>query len=216
MTYHNSKVLMLGSLVLLCSACSSKPGPDYHDVVRDARGQVVRTDDGDCVRTKRMTDRDWCSPQYAVNTKCPTQSMVVQRALTQKQKPRQIVNLSQEERTVYFNFDRSVLSPGSKERLNTLASVLKANQSVKEARVVGFADRIGSTEYNEKLSQRRAEVVRDYLIANGYTNARVTETRWVGESESSTDCPVKEARDQMIKCLHDDRKVEVEIEYLSE
>ena len=55
--------------------------------------------------------------------------------------------------------------------------------------------------------------MRDYLIAKGTTNASVTATRWVGESEPSTNCPATHNRAQLITCLHNDRRVEVNIEY---
>ena len=107
------------------------------------------------------------------------------------------------------------MTPEAKNRLNTLVNVLKSDQGIKEARIVGYADRIGSVAYNQQLSQKRAETVRDYLVLNGYTNARVTDTHWVGKSEPTTSCPAQ-ARSSLIQCLHNDRKVAVEIEYNAE
>jgi len=52
--------------------------------------------------------------------------------------------------------------------------------------------------------------------AEGYTNARVTETRWVGEEEPSTNCEAAEKRTQLIACLQKDRRVEVDMVYLNE
>ena len=140
------------------------------------------------------------------------QKMIVQR----KPEMRRTSELTREEKTVYFVFNRSTLTSQGKERLNALASMLKADQSVKESKVVGFADRIGSNDYNQQLSQKRAESVRDYLIENGYTNARVTETRWVGEEEPSTNCGASEGRSKLIECLQNDRRVEIEMVYLNE
>lgn len=197
----NVKTLLLAGLFLASSTGMVNAEANYHDVVRDTEGQTIHSTNGNCVRTKWITNQDCCcdgQPQYVA------------------QQTRSAVELTQEERTVYFQFNRSVLSPGTKRRLDTLVNVLKSNQSVKEAKIVGYADRIGSVSYNDRLSQKRAETVRDYLIANGYTNARVTETRWVGESEPSTNCSASEARPQLIECLQKDRRVEVEIEYLDE
>jgi OOP family OmpA-OmpF porin len=162
------------------------------------------------VRTKWLTDRDYCAPQRVTQ-----QQRVVQKTVTPPQQMRTVASFTREERTVYFQFDRSALLPEAKERLDTLSTSLKADKSVKEAKIVGFADRIGSEAYNERLSQKRAETVRDYLIANGYTNARVTETRWVGESQPSTECPAA-TRTKLIACLQNDRRVEVEIGYVQE
>jgi outer membrane protein OmpA-like peptidoglycan-associated protein len=101
-------------------------------------------------------------------------------------------------------------------RLNTLADRLNSAGDVEGARVVGYADRIGTVSYNEKLSRKRAEAVRDYLIARGVVNSSVTKTRWVGKSEPTADCPKNMTRVQVIDCLQPDRKVEVEIIYRKE
>lgn len=198
MTGLSAKLLVLTALLLVGSAGMTSAAADCRDVVRDTEGQIVHSTDGNCVRTTWMTDQDLCGPRCA------------------KQWHGTRVALTQEERTVYFAFNRATLSPEAKERLDTLAEVLKSDQSVKEAKVVGYADRIGSVSYNDRLSQKRAEAVRDYLITRGYTNARVTETRWVGKSKPSTNCPATEKRPQLIECLQRDRRVEVEIEYLPE
>jgi outer membrane protein OmpA-like peptidoglycan-associated protein len=200
MTYRNTKIFLLTALVLTGAAGLARAEANYHDVVRDSEDQIVYDSFGSCVRTKWMVDRDACAPQ-------------VMAQQTVKQQIRRTVALTQEDRTVYFAFDHASLSPEAKDRLNTLVNALKSNESVKEARVVGYADRIGSVAYNQRLSQKRAETVRDYLIANGYTDARVTETRWVGKSEPSTNCPAAAVSAQLIECLHNDRRVEVEIGY---
>jgi outer membrane protein OmpA-like peptidoglycan-associated protein len=205
------KTFLLAGLVLAGSAGMAHAEAEYHAVVRDSENQIVHDTEGSCVRTKWMTDEGQCTLQRVTEQ---TETRTVQHA-TQKVETRSADKLTQEDRTVYFEFNRANLSPEAQERLGTLAKVLKSDQSVREAKIVGYADRIGSSTYNESLSQKRAETVRDYLVANGYTNARVTETRWVGKSEPSTNCPA-EARTQLIACLQDDRRVEVEIGYVGE
>lgn len=211
MTYLNPKILMLTGLILVGAAGVASAEADYRDVVRDSEGQVVHSTDGQCVRSSWYVDRDLCASQPIAQRTV----RVAQQTVTQRQEVRRAATLTQEDRTVYFKFNRAALTPEGKERLGTLANVLKSDESVKDAKVVGYADRIGSDSYNEKLSQKRAETVRDYLIANGYTNASVTETRWVGESEPSTSCPA-EKRAKLIECLHNDRRVEVEIGYVQQ
>jgi outer membrane protein OmpA-like peptidoglycan-associated protein len=179
---------------------------DYRDVVRDSEGQIVHLENGTCVRTKWLTDRDACAPMQRI----------AQQSIRRAQTSSVSSDLSQEDRTVYFKFNRADLSAEAQQRLDTLARVLKSNERVKEAKIVGYADRIGSVAYNQKLSEKRAETVRGYLISKGYTNANVTETRWVGKSEPSTNCPVMNNRSQLIKCLHNDRRVEVEVEYVNQ
>ncbi len=207
MTCRNARIFILTGAVCIGSCGMAHAEADYRDVVRDSDGEIVHLDNGTCVRTQWMTDRDYCAPM---------RHMTMQSVRQTQQTSREVSDLTQEDRTVYFQFNRSVLSAEAQQRLDTLARVLKANESVKDAKIVGYADRIGSVAYNQKLSQKRAETVRDYLIAKGYTNATVTETRWVGKSEPSTNCPVMKDRPQLIKCLQNDRRVEVEVEYLDQ
>jgi outer membrane protein OmpA-like peptidoglycan-associated protein len=207
MTCFNAKIFMLTGLVLAGSINMAYAEGDYRSVLRDTNGEIIHSSDGNCVRAQLQASQDICMPQRVVA------QQVVKETVRQRQETRTAAALTQEERTVYFKFDRAILSPESEERLGTLARVLKSDQVVKEAKIVGYADRFGSVSYNERLSQNRAQAVRDYLIANGYTNARVTETRWVGKSEPSTNCPTTEKRLKQIECLHNDRRVEVEIGY---
>lgn len=176
--------------------------PNYRDVVRDTQGQVVRDTAGNCVRTK------WINPTGV----CPGAALPLLRERTVKTR----TDIVKEERTIYFAFDKADLSAAAKTRLDSLAHTLKTANDVQEARSVGFADRIGSIAYNDKLSQRRAEVVRNYLVTQGYTNVSNTETRWFGESVPATDCSGVKARAKLIACLQKDRRVEVEIGYRAE
>ena len=209
MTCRNAKILMLTAGAVFIGSCGmARAEADYRDVVRDSEGEIVHLENGTCVRTKWLTDRDLCAPQV----------VVAERQEKRAEQPvvRPVAEFSQEERTVYFSFDRFFLSSDARQRLDTLVSSLKSDRSVKSARIVGYADRIGSVSYNERLSQKRAETVRDYLIENDYTNASVTETRWVGKSQPSTNCAAGQGRTKLIACLQNDRRVEVEIEYIHE
>ncbi len=72
--------------------------------------------------------------------------------------------------------------------LDALATDIKAKgNSVVAVRVAGYADRIGSATANEKLSKKRADAVRKYLVSKGVVNAQVVETRWFGDSAPATD-----------------------------
>jgi OOP family OmpA-OmpF porin len=210
MSRLNGNILMLAGLILIGAVSVARAEADNHAVVRDTEDQIVHSTNGNCVRTKWLNSRDLCAPELLI------QQQDKREEIKKKQEARKAASLTREERTVYFDFDRSILSPAGKERLDTLVNVLKSDQSVKDAKIVGYADRIGSVSYNQRLSQKRATTVLNYLIANGYTNARVTETRWVGKSEPSTSCPAGKARSELIACLQNDRRVEVEIELLPE
>jgi OOP family OmpA-OmpF porin len=68
---------------------------------------------------------------------------------------------------IHFAFDKSVIRPNSYAILDDVASVIKANPSIKKVSVEGHTDAIGSDAYNQRLSERRAGAVKDYLIKKG-------------------------------------------------
>jgi outer membrane protein OmpA-like peptidoglycan-associated protein len=197
MTSRNAGKMMMAALTLVGFVSMAHAETIDRDVVHDAEGTIVHATNSTCVRTKWETDRDACGAQ---------------RCMQHERRTRSVSEFTREERTVYFDFDHFNLSSDSTTRLDTLVGALKADQSIKEARIVGYADRIGSIPYNDRLSQKRAEAVRSYLFAKGYSNARVTETRWVGKTEPSTNCPAQQDRSKLIACLQNDRRVEVEVD----
>ena len=79
-----------------------------------------------------------------------------------------IVNMSD----VLFDFNQATLKPGTKEKLAKVSGILLAYPSL-HLSVEGHTDSIGTPEYNMKLSQRRADAVRDYLVSNGINAANI-------------------------------------------
>lgn len=118
-------------------------------------------------------------------------------------------------RTIYFGFDSAALTAESKDKLNHLYSKLTdESQSIQRANIVGYADEIGTDDYNYKLSQRRADAVHGYLKDLGYQDSNVTEIRALGSRSSAGKCPTTMKRKDRIACLWEDRRVEIELEYL--
>ncbi|MFC7334056.1 OmpA family protein [Rhodocista pekingensis] len=80
---------------------------------------------------------------------------------------------------INFDLDSATLSPGDRQRLRPLAEYLRS-QPDRAVLIEGHTDSQGAAEYNERLSQRRAEAVRDFLVEQGIQAARIT-TRGLGE-----------------------------------
>lgn len=111
---------------------------------------------------------------------------------------------------VLFAFDKAELTDAGK------AEIDKVVERVRDARVdsivlVGHADRIGSDQYNQRLSERRAEAVRAYLQQK--SAAQNLQASGKGESQPVTgsQCSGIKARNKLIECLQPDRRVEVEV-----
>jgi outer membrane protein OmpA-like peptidoglycan-associated protein len=73
---------------------------------------------------------------------------------------------------IYFDFDRSAIRPTDAKILDRHAERLKANSTAMLA-IEGGVDQRGSMPYNQKLSERRARAVSDYLIAHGVPAERI-------------------------------------------
>ncbi|MGH8727229.1 MAG: OmpA family protein [Burkholderiales bacterium] len=110
-----------------------------------------------------------------------------------------------------FDFDKAILKPDAKSMLDELASTLRgAEYDVILA--VGHADRIGSESYNKKLSLRRANAVKEYLVSKGIAENRIY-VEGKGEAEPVTtpaDCKGLRGN-KLIQCLQPDRRVDVEV-----
>ncbi|RZL00596.1 MAG: OmpA family protein [Rubrivivax sp.] len=113
-----------------------------------------------------------------------------------------------------FAFDKSALSSTGKDTLTTFADKLKT-LNVEAVVAVGHTDRVGSESYNQKLSERRAQSVKDFLVAQGVPADRIyIEGR--GESQPvTTDCEAKKGADnaknkKLVECLAPDRRVIIE------
>jgi outer membrane protein OmpA-like peptidoglycan-associated protein len=101
--------------------------------------------------------------------------------------------------TVYFEFDRDVLTAESLAQFNRIKAELAARPAP-EIIVVGHTDRVGAVEYNDALSLRRAEIVRAALIATGIAPTQI-ESAGRGEREPAVATPdeVAEARNRRVE-----------------
>jgi len=73
-----------------------------------------------------------------------------------------------------FDFDKATLKPSAIAALDELVAKLKGATVLNSVAVVGYTDSIGSVAYNEKLSLRRAESVRNYLTEHGVPADKIT------------------------------------------
>ncbi len=110
-----------------------------------------------------------------------------------------------------FDFDKAVLKPEGKAKLDDLAAKSKGIK-LEVILAVGHTDRLGSDTYNQKLSERRAAAVKTYLVGKGVEANRIyTEGKGEKQPVTGTKCDTVKNRKSLISCLQPDRRVEIEV-----
>ena len=120
-----------------------------------------------------------------------------------------VINLAS---TGFFEFNKATLTNEAKSTLDReVIAKLKELGQIRYINVNGHADRLGSAQYNQKLSERRADAVRAYLVSKG-ADASQVETLGFGKTTPVKSCPDQKERKAVIECLAPNRRVVVEIQ----
>lgn len=114
-----------------------------------------------------------------------------------------------------FDYNRSTLKPEGQAVLDDLVSRI-AGVDLEVVLSTGYADRIGSDKFNEKLSAQRAESVKACLVSKG-VDASLIQTEGKGEQDPVVNCPnpsrngqIKNFK-QLVQCLAPNRRAVVEV-----
>lgn len=116
---------------------------------------------------------------------------------------------------VRFAFDKSVLDMTAQDTLDRQVVVRFGEfGDLRFININGYTDRIGSVQYNQKLSERRADAVKAYLVRQGADAAKIQTTgygkMYVGSVLPVVQCDQK-GRRALIACLAPNRRAEVEV-----
>ena len=110
-----------------------------------------------------------------------------------------------------FDFNKATLRPAGKAKLDELVSKAAAIK-LEVILVVGHTDRIGSDSYNQKLSEKRAAAVKEYVVAKGIEANRVyTEGKGEKQPVTGDKCKGNAPTKALIECLQPDRRADIEI-----
>lgn len=114
-----------------------------------------------------------------------------------------------------FAFDKAIVRPDAAHILDEVVDKMNRFPEVEVVVVTGHTDRIGTEAYNQRLSERRATAVRDYLVGKGVDSARVR-SLGRGESEPVVACAKVKGKENrankaLIECLQPNRRVVIEI-----
>lgn len=187
-----------------------KANTPHSGYVQDGRGVIARDPFGLCWRTGYYTPADavaGCDAPIVVAAPPPPPAPTAPVAApVAPPKPVAPPAPTSEKVTfaadAFFDFDKAVLKPEAKAKLNDMASKLKGiNLEVVIA--VGHTDSVGSDAYNQKLSIKRAEAVKAYLVSSGIEASRVY-TEGKGKKQPVADNKTAEGRAK-------NRRVEIEV-----
>jgi OOP family OmpA-OmpF porin len=204
---------------LTTDIAASTPTSAY---VQDARGVIARDAYGLCYRTGYWTPADaipgcdlpiCVKPQILKGNTCVTPpAPAPMPAPTPAPAPKQavvpvVVPAPTSEKVsfaadAFFDFDKSVLKAEGKAKLDDVAAKL-ASVNLEVIIAVGHTDSVGTDAYNQKLSIRRAEAVKAYLVSKKIEASRVY-TEGKGEKQPVADNKSAEGRAK-------NRRVEIEV-----
>ena len=94
----------------------------------------------------------------------------------------------------HFDFNKSTLKPEGKRKVDEAIKMMKEN-AILSVSVEGHTDSVGSEAYNQKLSERRAKAVSDYMVAEGISAGRISTRGW-GKSKPEASNKTAEGRAQ--------------------
>lgn len=168
---------MIASVAIAACATSAFADSTRVEDLTSGYGILVKNNYDQCVTVLKNEGRTGCGAAPEVEVK----------------QERQVITLSAD---TYFDFDKSVLKPEGKQAIQQLAQDLNSRgANVQKITVVGNTDSKGSDAYNQKLSERRAAAVGNYMIENGVP-ASLIEAYGNGERNPVADNATAEGRAQ--------------------
>ena len=177
---------------------------------------------GQCVRTGYWTPADAADPCDPTARAAATPIAVAQpEPVPQAQPapvvaavpPRPVIEKVSLSSDVLFEFGKATLRDEGKQKLDEMAGRL-TDANVEEIVAVGHADRIASEQFNQQLSEQRAQAVKTYLVDKGMAS-QLVKTEGKGESQPVTNCGKMGAErannKKLVQCLQPDRRVDIEV-----
>jgi OOP family OmpA-OmpF porin len=209
----------LAAVLLGCAASGACAQAAKDAYVQDARGVIVRSSNvGDprignlCWRTGYWTPAQSiaeCDPDIAPKPQPPAKP-VAQTPPPVAPPPKKTCDFTavlQNEET--FDFNKATLKPAARARLDSeVVAKAAACAKIDLLLITGHTDRIGSQQYNQKLSEKRGQVVADYLKSKGMP---ASEVLGAGKTLPIKSCDDKLPRKQLETCLAPNRRVVVEV-----
>jgi OOP family OmpA-OmpF porin len=114
-----------------------------------------------------------------------------------------------------FEFNKAVLRKAAMTKLDQdVVAKLPQCATIELILISGYTDRLGSQQFNQKLSEKRADAVKAYLVKKGVDASKI-DTMGMGKTLQIKSCPDGKNRKALIECLAPNRRAVVEIKGLA-
>lgn len=183
------KISSLGKLTFGVAIVAFAAGTAYANVgpnVTDSSGNPVRDASGACIVGSGINHPD-CNPAKAAPAKpaepakpAAPSAPAAPSTPAPKPAPASVKQSVVIQADALFDFDKSVLRPDGKKSIDDAMAKLQG-VDVEMVIATGHTDSVGTDAYNQKLSERRAAAVKDYLVSKGMAAAKITT---IGKGES--------------------------------
>lgn len=209
------------------SLTNIQANPTSSAYLQDGRGVVARSGHGLCWRTGYWTPADSIAgcdgelaPPIVKATAPPIAPPVAEKTTSPAptppaaQSPKRCDFAVTLENDQTFQFGKTLLTMNAKKRIDeAVLSKLSACGKIDIIIVTGHADRLGSQQFNQKLSDQRANMVAAYLKSKGV--AVPIDTLGAGKTQSVKSCSDKLDHKTLVECLAPNRRVVIEVRGLT-
>ncbi len=181
---------LVAGLLFAGSAIAEEGSTVNQSYVGDSQGKNVMDSSGNCVRTSSWKVED-------MTVECGAEVEVVEEVVVVPPPPPPPVVMYEKttmSTTALFDFDSDVLKEEGKAALHELGDDIKSKSGkVVDIDIIGHTDSTGPAEYNQGLSERRAQAVADYIISEGI-DASIIDVSGEGENNPIASNDTREGR----------------------
>jgi OOP family OmpA-OmpF porin len=182
------KISSLGKLTLGCAALALSAGANANVTpnLTDSRGEPVKDGSGACVVTSGIVHPACAGAKPAAPAPTPAKPAApaapaaTPPAAPAKPAPTPVRQAMVIQADALFDFDKSVLRPDGRKSIDDAVAKMKG-VDLEMVIATGHTDSVGTDAYNQRLSERRAAAVKEYLVSKGIPAAKVTT---IGKGES--------------------------------